>query len=352
MSSKVFGSAVDRPPAHVQRLVADHVLVVGRGGRQEPHVEVVHGAPVGAERRRRARPATGETGRSRRPSGRTPPPARAAPHRPAVASSGSMWPPKASQASALRWWLRSTASPAGDTTIAPAVRWSGKQALSRPSGCASQVGDVAVPQRLVARARRRPCRRSVARASAWSAVTPADGSSPAGGRPVEELAQPGVEVLVGERLRRRGVLAEPERVVEVGGGGQQVGVHPHAVAALGALAGPQRSPQGGGVAEPTRAQLEPDERGEGLLGRTAGRAPAAYGLLQLRGVGHPGLGGLGDDLVDPALDQRQRDLQPLEGCLLGRRLREVEEPALHRRLHRHRVGRVDARGASPRCRPC
>ena len=119
-------------------------------------------------------------------------------------------------------------------------------------------------------------------------------------------------------------------------------MHPHAVAGLGALAGAQRAPQDGGVAEPARAQLEADEGGEGLLGRTARGAAAAYGLLQLGGGRHPLLGGLADDLVDPALDEREGDLEPLEGGLLGGRLGQVEEPALHRLLHRRGVGRVDA----------
>ena len=87
-------------------------------------------------------------------------------------------------------------------------------------------------------------------------------------------------------------------------------MHPDAVAGLGALAGAQRAPQRGGVAEPARTQLETDERREGLLGGTAGGAAAAYGLLQLGGRGHPLGGGLTDDLVDPALDQREGDLEP------------------------------------------
>ena len=118
-------------------------------------------------------------------------------------------------------------------------------------------------------------------------------------------------------------------------------MHPHTVASLGALTGPQRGPQGGRVAESAGSQLETDQRGEGLLRRTADGTAAAYGLLQLGGRGHPLLGGLADDLVDPALHECQRDLQPLESSLLRRRLVEVEESTLQGGLHRHRVHRVE-----------
>src|SRR5690606_16716544 len=83
------------------------------------------------------------------------------------------------------------------------------------------------------------------------------------------------------RSRPLGALTETERVVEVRRGGQQVRVHPDAVAGLDALAGSQGSPQRGGVPQPARSQLQPDEVGEGLLGGTTRGAPTAYGLLEL-----------------------------------------------------------------------
>ena len=194
-----------------------------------------------------------------------------------------------------------------------AVRWSGRQPRSVASGCASR------------------CATYRWRSASWAASgadqprsdgervgveAHSSGRRALGG--VEQLAQLGVEVLLAERLRRAGVLAEAQRVVEVGGGRQQVGVHPHAVAGLGALPGAQRAPQRRGVAQPARPQLEADQRGEGLLGRSAGSAAAAEGLLQLAGAGHPLVGGLADDLVDPALDEGEGDLEPLRARPSGR----------------------------------
>ena len=135
---------------------------------------------------------------------------------------------------------------------------------------------------------------------------------------VEQVGEPGVEVRLAELVGRRGVLAEAQRVVEVGVGGQQVGVRPHAVAGLGALAGAQRAPQRGGVAQPARPQLEADQRREGLLGRATRGPAAAYRLLELARGGHPLGGGLADDLVDPALHQGEGDLEPLTAPPAGR----------------------------------
>ena len=119
-------------------------------------------------------------------------------------------------------------------------------------------------------------------------------------------------------------------------------MRPDGVAGLLALAGAQRAPQRRGVAQPARAQLEPDQRGEGRLGRPAGGAAAADRLLHLGGGRHPALGGLADDLVDPALDQRERGLEPGQRGLLGRGLLRLEQAALERLLDRGRV-------ASGRC---
>ena len=72
-----------------------------------------------------------------------------------------------------------------------------------------------------------------------------------------------------------------------------------------------------------------------------GGAAAAYGLLEPGRGGHPLGGGLADDLVDPALHQREGDLEPRERGLLGGGGLQVEEPALEGLLHRRGVGRVD-----------
>jgi hypothetical protein len=95
-------------------------------------------------------------------------------------------------------------------------------------------------------------------------------------------------------------------------------MHPHPVASLRALPGPQRAPQRARVAQAARPQLEADQRGERLLGGTTGRAAAPYGLLELGRRRHPLVGRLADHLVDPALDQRQGDLETLQGGFLAR----------------------------------
>ncbi len=119
-------------------------------------------------------------------------------------------------------------------------------------------------------------------------------------------------------------------------------MQPHGVAGLDALARAQRAPQRRGVTEPTRAQLEPDQRGEGLLGGTAGGAAAAYGLLHLGRGRHPLVRCLADDLVDPALDQGERGLEAGQRGLLRRCLGRLEQATLERLLDRGGVGRVDA----------
>ena len=199
-----------------------------------------------------------------------------------------------------------------------------------------------------ARVRRPPVGEYVERvgvqAHSSAGLSPSDPSVSVGvgtGLPVEELADRLVEVLVAELGHLGQVLAEAQRVVEVGGGGQQVGVRPDGVAGLDALTRPQRAPQRGGVAQPAGTQLEPDQGREGLLGGTTGGAATPDRLLHLRGSGHPLGRRLADHVVDPALDQGQRRLQPAQrGLLLGALLR-LEQPALERLLDRLGVARVD-----------
>ena len=69
-----------------------------------------------------------------------------------------------------------------------------------------------------------------------------------------------------------------------------------------------------------------DQRGEGVLGRSAGGSPATDDLLQLAVGGHPVEGGLVDDLVDPALDEREDRLEPDQRRLLRWRLLGSNSP--------------------------
>ena len=102
---------------------------------------------------------------------------------------------------------------------------------------------------------------------------------------------------------------------------------PQGVAGGGALTVTDRGPQVGGVAEPTRAQLQADEGRERLLGRTARGTSATHGLRERGGRRHVG-GRLRDDLVDPALDEREQRLEPLERLLLLGGALRLEQPAL------------------------
>src|SRR5699024_2141498 len=84
--------------------------------------------------------------------------------------------------------------------------------------------------------------------------------------------------LVDARLVAGGLVEQPVDhgggIVEVLADGQEVGVAPQAVAPLGAHGRAHTAPQPGGLAGPPRTELEPAERGAGLIGRHTG-APAA-----------------------------------------------------------------------------
>ena len=240
---------------------------------------------------------------------------------------------------ALACSVSSTCRWSAETTSAPVVRWSGRHWRYVASACASRCSTY--------RCRSASCPASGADPAAEQAQrrgveTHSSGSVGASSGPSSSLRSSASKSSSLSDSGARGALAEAERVVEVGRRRQQVGVHPHAVAGLDALPGPQRAPQRRGVAEPARPQLQADQGREGLLGRTAGGAAAADRLLQLRGVGHPPLGGLADDLVDPALDERERHLEPLQRGLLGGGVGQLEHAALEQLLHRLGVRRVDA----------
>ena len=118
-------------------------------------------------------------------------------------------------------------------------------------------------------------------------------------------------------------------------------------------------------------ELEADERGEGLLGRTAGGTATAHRLGERGRGGHRLASGLVDDLVDPALDEGEQGLEALDRVLLlggalgleqaalhglGDLLRARRVETLHRRLDGREVDagaaaelldRADERGAEP-----
>ena len=73
-----------------------------------------------------------------------------------------------------------------------------------------------------------------------------------------------------EMSKSGAALDESVRVVEVVGRGQQVGVGPDLVPAADAAGLGQATPDGRGLAQPPRAQLKADQRGERALGRAAG----------------------------------------------------------------------------------
>ena len=148
MSGSSVGQRVDRPPAHVERLLADRV----RGA-----------APVrrrGSARRGGGRCRAGRRTRTACSSRCTGSGSRTQPGEPGLLGGLAQrrrrpgcvarleWPPKWNQRRALRVQVeqhlrrRSCAS-----TSAPAVRWSGKQARHRPSGWARRCVDVRVAQR-------------------------------------------------------------------------------------------------------------------------------------------------------------------------------------------------------------
>src|SRR5262245_37951397 len=82
---------------------------------------------------------------------------------------------------------------------------------------------------------------------------------------VGEVAEVEVEGGAGERLG----------VGEVVLARKQVGVVPDGVSSVDTTVLCQRRPQGGRLAQSTWTQLQADQRGERLLGGTAGRAAAA-----------------------------------------------------------------------------
>ena len=102
---------------------------------------------------------------------------------------------------------------------------------------------------------------------------------------------------------------------------------PPTVAQVGAAGVLQCGPQVGRVAQTPWAQLEPDESGEGLLGRTTD--PTAPDRLGERSrLGQVGGGGQVAHVVDPTLGEREQRLESGQGRLLGGSRVRAEEVAL------------------------
>ncbi len=121
-------------------------------------------------------------------------------------------------------------------------------------------------------------------------------------------------------------------------------MRPDRVAALVSADGCAATPTSAEASRSRRGRSSrPTERGEGRLGRSTGGPATSDRLLEPAGRGHPLLGGLADDVVDPALDQREHGLEPDRARPAGR----GSSPArtVHPRerlLERGRVHRVDA----------
>ena len=117
---------------------------------------------------------------------------------------------------------------------------------------------------------------------------------------------------------------------------------PATLAQVRPAGGLQGRPQVGGVPQTARPQVEPDQTGEGLLGRAADGAPAAHRLAQGVGRGQPTARALGHDVVDPALDEGQQRLQPGQRRTLLLGVLRGEDARGQRLLQRRGVLRVDA----------
>ena len=289
---------------------------------------------------RRGAPAPGRGPARRAPTPRSP---RAARPPASEASPGSQWPPSWNQRPALACRVSSTCRRSAETTSAPAVRWSGRQWRYSRVGVRVEVRDVPLPQRLLAGVGRDPAaeqaqRRGVeahsSRASVGGAVrrdrraacaarrrSPPRSAPPARSAPSRKPSGSSRSAAVGSRS---GCIHTPSRASVP----CRVRSEPHSVEASRSRRG--RSSRPTRVAKVCSAGPPAARRR-----RTAS--------CSLRGVRHPPLGGLADDLVDPALDQRERDLEPLQRGLLGGGVGQLEHA-------RPRAAAASPRGWSGRCR--
>ncbi len=145
-----------------------------------------------------------------------------------------------------------------------------------------------------------------------------------------------------DRRTKASIASSPSRSSGVG---SRSGCSHSASRASMPRAAAHRLPQLPRLAQAAGAQLEADERGERALGRAAGGAAPSHGLAQRVGRGQATGRRLGDDVVDPALDEREQGLEPRErGELLGGVVRH-EDARGEDLLHGLGVRRVDvARG--------
>src|SRR4051794_10376071 len=153
----------------------------------------------------------------------------------------------------------------------------------------------------------------------------------------EGSALEGADVDVGAMV----AVDEGERVVEVLGRRHEVGVLPHGIAAGDAAPLLEQRPQRGRVTQASWSQLESRKRGEGLLGRAAGRPATAHRLAERRDRRQRRRRRGERHRVDPTLHEREQRLEPGQRRLLLRRRRGLEQALGQRLLQRRRIARVD-----------
>ena len=333
----VGGQRVDRPPAHVERLLADRVLGAVGCRREEADVEVRdtaarvaerHGVHVEVHRRRRRAP--GRRPRTPRCASRSAAPAR-------VASPRLEWPPNWNQQPRLAvqvssTWLRSAESTSalGGEVVgkagARAARRGARAGARRtraqraPAPASARPSARSTPSASACRltsggrtvlGRRRRCRRTPSSSSVGAAAASKSSSlSSAGASACPRGSR------AGRRGRRRSAAGRgaPRRASRASAPWRERS-EPHSVEASRSRRGRSSRPTSAAnvcSAGPPAARRR----------RTASCSLAAAGIR----LG----GGLADDLVDPALDQRERGLEPLERGLLLRaspRARTARPPA-------------------------
>ena len=117
----------------------------------------------------------------------------------------------------------------------------------------------------------------------------------------------------------------------------------HLVPGLGPALRLEIGEQGGGVAQPSRIELQTDESGEGLLRRSGRRAAATQRFPDLIAAGQM-RAGLVDDDIDPAGDDGEQVLQGGQCLLLVVSRRRVEQALSDVVAEVGDVRRVDVRG--------
>ena len=208
-SSAVVGrQVVDRPPAHVERLLADR----GHGARRAPAPGTVRrgGGPASCSPQNATTCASRCSGSGSRTRPGTPDSSTALAQRrrrPSVRSCGSQWPPRWNHRRAFACRVSSTWLRSAESTSAPGRDVGAGAGALGAVGVRLEVVDVLPAQPLLARVvgAPRPQRRErvvVQRGHGWAARA---GVAVAGlaGLVVEQVGQRGVELVVGQRLGRR-----------------------------------------------------------------------------------------------------------------------------------------------------